>query len=74
MKRMKKFISRFFDIICFVIGPIMMVFHLLSFDYQGLVGSGPRTIYYPDPSKLGIALGVALICIGILRKFWAKKN
>jgi hypothetical protein len=65
MERVKKFLSRFFDIICFVIGPFIAV---ICFSY----------FYRPQPryqyAGIGISIGVALICIGILRKYWAKKD
>lgn len=64
-KNMKKFL----DIIFFVVGPVLTVFFLFSF-------ISPRTgiLYYPDESKIGIAVGIALICIGFLRIYWRKNT
>ena len=62
------------DIVCFVIGPFLTVFFIFSFGHRGLVGSeGSNPLYYPPDSKLGIGIGVALICLGILRKHWKKR-
>lgn len=64
--------SKIIDVICFVIGPFITVLSIFSFSpsHRGLGGS--RGGYYSDESKIGIGIGVALICIGILRKHWRK--
>jgi len=48
-------------ILFFVIGPMLAIFSLLSYRYSSLVG-----YYYPLESKLGIAIGVGLICSGLI--------
>lgn len=65
--------TKFFDAICFGIGSFLTVFFLFIFTLEGLIGLGCYSaIYYPLLQKLGIGVGVALICIGLLRKYWRK--
>ena len=61
--------TKFFDFICFVLGPFVVVVSLFSFDYSSLTGG----YYFTNESKIGIAIGIALICLGILRIYWRKK-
>ena len=70
---MKKFLSRLFDLICFVVGPMLAAYHIFNFYYSYSELSGGK-FYYSDDSKLFIAIGVALTCIGFLRKYWTKKD
>ena len=60
--------TKFFDFICFVLGPFIVVVSLLSFEH------GRRGFYFPGESKIGIAIGIALICIGFLRAYWRKNK
>ena len=71
---MKK-VSKAFDVICFVIGPFITIVSLLGFrgSTLGFSGGGVR-YYYSLESKIGIGIGVALICVGGLRIYWQKKN
>lgn len=52
--------TKFFDFVCFVLGPFVVVV-----SYR----SGRDTI-----NDLGIAIGVALICLGFLRVYWRKST
>lgn len=75
---MKTLLPKLADVICFVVGPFITVFSIFSFEGGG---SGTRMIdkgfhssgySYSVESKIGIGIGVALICIGLLRKHWKK--
>ena len=65
-----KIISQLFDVICFVIGPVMTVHYFLS----DLVGRPWKFFLLSDNSKSGITIGIALIMIGILRVYWRKNK
>ena len=66
-------LKKIFDIICFVFGPSLLIISIFSFKHKGLIGTGySNPIYYPFESKVGIGIGVALICIGFLRRNWRK--
>jgi hypothetical protein len=71
-------LKRLFDVICFVIGPFITIFFLFGFGHRGpkgyVPGGGSIRLYYPLESKIGIGIGVALICIGFLRIYWRKKE
>ena len=67
MKRMKKVLSKLFDIVCFVVGPVLVVSNFLGYSQYS---SYDRL----QDAKIGIAIGVALICIGLLTKYWTKKG
>jgi hypothetical protein len=59
------------DIVGFVVGPFFTVYYLLDFSH-GPAGPGPFYYYYRHSSRLGIGLAVALICLGLLMRCWAK--
>jgi hypothetical protein len=73
-------IRRFFDAVCFVGGPIITVYFLLSVRHGGgrsgglTEGFSPIFYYYPNTSKIGMGVGIALICLGFLRIYWRKKE
>lgn len=63
---------RLMDVCCFVIGPVLVLINLLYFfsarkryDSSGLMVGAE--LYW-------IGIGVALIAIGMLRKYWEKQN
>jgi hypothetical protein len=67
--------DKIIDLICFVFGSFLLIFSIFSFDHKGLIGmAGSNPIYYPFISKVGISLGAALICLGILRRNWRKRK
>ena len=68
---MKTFFRGILDIIGFVVGPFFAAYYLLDFTH-GPAGPGPYYYFYRDNSKLGFGLGVALICLGFLVRYWAK--
>lgn len=59
------------DMIGFVVGPFFTAYYLLDFSH-GPAGPGPFYYYYRHNSRLGFGLGVALICLGFLVRYWAK--
>jgi hypothetical protein len=70
---MKTFFRGILDIIGFVVGPFFTAYYLLDFSH-GPTGPGPFYYYYPQNSRLGMGLGVALICLGFLIRYWAKRT
>ena len=70
--------SKILDIICFVIGPVLLPFGLLDFSYRHS-GDGPfrepstyAVYYYGQDAILMVTLGVGLIAYGLLRRNWSK--
>jgi hypothetical protein len=68
---MKAFFSGIIDFICFVVGPFFTTYYLFDFSH-GPAGRGPFYYYYRHNSQLGLALGVALICLGFLIRYLRK--
>ena len=67
------YFKKMLDVICFVLGPLILIISIFSFDHKGLIGmGGPNPIYYSVESLAGIGIGAALICIGFLRIYWRK--
>lgn len=69
------------DVFCFAVGPALMVVSLLSLEhrypYRRHFSDGPPQsgwYEYSDTALLGIGLGVALLCIGFLRRHWRKRE
>lgn len=61
------------DIICFAAGPFFTVYYLFDFSH-GPAGPGPFYYYYRHNSRLGLALGVALISLGLLIRHSRKEK
>ena len=70
---MKAFFRCMVDIICFAAGPFFTAYYLVDFSH-GPSGPGPFFYYYRHNARLGLALGVALICLGLLIKYWRKNE
>lgn len=68
---MKTTLRGIVDIICFVVGPFFATYYLFDFGH-GPAGPGPFYYYYRHNSKLGLALGVTLICLGVIIRYWRK--
>jgi len=75
---MRKIFSKIFDILCFIVGPYLVAYHLLDFK----VGPGIRLskekppsyfYYYTSDSQIWFAIGICLVCLGFLIKFWKKR-
>ena len=78
MKRIRRFVKKLPDMIYFVLGPVLMLGGLVSFTPCG-GGRGGRGgyasgIYYKDEIETQIMIGVALICFGLLRKYWQRPS
>ncbi len=72
---MKK-ITKFFDVICFVVGPVIAIVSLLSFS-PALSGRSLLSnvgIHYDEEALAGIAIGFILIFFGFVRAYWRKKE
>jgi hypothetical protein len=70
---MKGFMSGILDIICFGAGPFFAAYYLLDFSH-GPAGPGPFYYYYRHNSRLGLALGVAMICLGFVIRQWRARD
>jgi hypothetical protein len=70
-KIMKEIFRGIVDIICFAVGPFFTIYYLFDFGH-GPAGPGPFYYYYRHNSRLGMALGVAIICLGFLIRYWRK--
>ena len=88
-RKIMKYSAEFFDGICFGIGPFLTIFFLLSFidgliidlSYEGAKFShalcssdGIYDFTYLSISKIGVAFGITLICLGFVRKYLARKE
>lgn len=79
---MNKVKSLYIDILCFIIGPVLIAYNLFDFEFgsrQAIIrGDEPPTyiyyFYYPHSTQIFIALGVALVCWGFLRLYWHKNE
>ena len=70
---MKASLRVFTDLVGFVVGPFFAAYYLLDFSH-GPAGPGPYYYYYRLNSQLGLALGVALICLGLVMRNWTKER
>ena len=69
------------DIICFIIGPVLIAYNLLDFTSRRWLYIGPSDngtdflyYYYDQHTQLLFSIGVALVCWGFLRIYWKKNN
>ena len=79
---MNKFKTKHINILCFIIGPILITYNFfvcftrLPRENPYLLGGAykyGRRYYDPDTTIFLIIVGVALVCWGFLRHYW-KKN
>jgi hypothetical protein len=70
---MKAFVRGMVDLICFAAGPFFTAYYLLDFSH-GPSGPGPFYYFYRHNARLGLSLGVALICLGLLIRYWRKNE
>ena len=61
------------DIICFAVGPFFTVYFFSDLSH-GPAGPGPFYYFYTYNSRLGLALGVTLICVGFLIRSLRKRE
>ena len=73
---MSKFKPVHIDILCFIIGPVLIVYNLFNFSSGRDFRSDPMPIYYYYNiyTRLLISLGVALVCWGFLRLYWKNND
>ena len=62
---MKAFFRGVVDVICFAAGPFFTAYYLFDFSH-GPAGPGPFYYYYRHNSRLGLAFGATLICLGFV--------
>ena len=65
---MKRLLGRLLDVLCFVLAPFFITFGLLDFDKRR------EAYYYPDDTQIVVAIGVAFVCLGFLRKHWSRSR
>ncbi len=70
---MNKIKNKLVDILCFIIGPMIIAYNLFDFRFGQYLGHDAFRYYYMEDTQIFIALGVALVCWGFLRLYW-KKN
>jgi hypothetical protein len=68
---MKGWLWGVIDIICFGVGPFFTVYFLSDFTH-GPAGPGPFYYFYTYNSRLGLALGATLICLGLVIRSFRK--
>ncbi len=61
------------DILCFIVGPMIIAYNLLDFRFGQYLRHDAFRYYYMDDTQIFIAIGIALVCWGFLRMYW-KKN
>lgn len=69
-----KFFAKFLDVVCFVFGPSLLVANIFSFSFEEtFVGNHIAYSYKPEVLDW-IAVGVALIAFGFVRRAWARRT
>jgi hypothetical protein len=64
-----KILSKIIDTICFGIGPFLTAYMIFNFKYSSF---NQGNYYYSNESKFCIGMGVALISVGLLKRYWEK--
>ena len=71
-----KVFEKIMDVVCFVVGPLIIVYFSLSFLVLLVpafsVLQSAVWIYRIDSAAIGIAVGICLISTGFLRRQWSK--
>lgn len=70
------FFKKFLDVICFVIGPAVLTANIFGFGFREAIGDNSIAVayVYSSETRAGVAIGVALVAGGFLRKYWAQKS
>lgn len=70
-----KFFAKFLDVVCFVFGPSLLVANIFSFSFDEAHGDNSIAVayLYELGPRIWIAVGVAFIAFGFLRRAWARK-
>ena len=63
--------SKLLDVLCFIGGAIFIVMGLVGYRHTIREGCG---IYYPDDAKVLLVIGIILLGVGILRKYWRRQK
>ncbi len=78
---MRWWILRIFDMICFVFAPAWTGYHLLDVyirgEYYGYPYLNETRLYVGlcnNDTRLYVALGISLICLGFVLKQWQRSN
>ena len=64
-----KILSKIIDIICFGIGPFLTAYMIFDFKSGSL---DHASYYYSNESQFCIGIGVALVSMGLLKRYWEK--
>ena len=74
-------LSEVFDVICFVVGPVLFVtgffdaFRHNTSTAEGLMALNKNILFYPKSGDLVlIGWGVGLICLGVVIRSWKKRE
>lgn len=67
---MRTIFPKLCDILCLIVGPYLVAYHLLDFKYRW----SPSHYYYTSDSRNGFAIGICLICLGFLMRAWKNDN
>ena len=72
---------KFLDVICFVLGPVMLILgfllacQVISKTPESIVASKTGRIFFPTEDSIALmVIGAGFICIGFLRRNWANLN
>jgi hypothetical protein len=70
------FEKKLLNVICFIIGPALLTANIFGFGFREAVGDNSIAVayVYSSEARTGIAIGVALVAGGLLRKYWAQKS
>ena len=76
MKRLATILARSLDIVCFVLGPAILVANALDFKFKEELGDNSITVgyFFERDTRNLIALGVALIALGFVRRSWMRQR
>jgi len=55
------------DVLCFVVGAFLITFFLFGWE-NGVLGR----MWYDNNPRIGLAIGVSLVCLGFLIRSWEK--
>jgi len=68
--------QKMFDVLCFVAGPTLFAVGVFNFSFREAVGDNSVAVayLYEREALTCIAVGIALVALGILRKSWARET
>lgn len=71
---MKTLFNKFIDVVCFILGPFILVINIVNFENDDLLYGAIYYYHYSQSTRLAIGLGVALIAFGLLRIYWRRNK